>query len=74
VVISVTEERSLASNRKEQVARKLEFLEQEEELIEEEIADARQGLITCSQSSTFLSLISAALIYLFTTTNESKSM
>jgi hypothetical protein len=74
VVISVTEERSLASNRKEQVARKLEFLEQEEELIEEEIADARQGLITCLQSSTFLSLISAALIYLFTTTNESKSM
>ena len=41
VVVSVTEERNLSSSRKEQVARKLEFLEQEEELIEEEIADRK---------------------------------
>ena len=41
VVISVTEERQMASNRKEEVARKLEFLEQEEELIEEEIAERK---------------------------------
>ena len=39
VVISVTEERQMASSRAEQVARKLEFLEQEEELIEEENAE-----------------------------------
>lgn len=39
VVISVTEERSLASDRNESLTRKLEFLEQEEELIEEENAD-----------------------------------
>ena len=39
VVISVTEERQLASSRAEQVSRKLEFLEQEEELIEEENAE-----------------------------------
>ena len=38
VVISVTEERQMASSRADQVARKLEFLEQEEELIEEENA------------------------------------
>ena len=41
VIISVTEERQMASNRKEEVARKLEFLEQEEELIEEEIAERK---------------------------------
>ena len=39
VVISVTEERQMASSRADQVARKLEFLEQEEELIEEENAE-----------------------------------
>jgi len=41
VVISVTEERSLAQDRKQEVERKLEFLEQEEELIQEEIADQK---------------------------------
>jgi len=41
VIISVTEEQQMASNRKEEVARKLEFLEQEEELIEEEAAEAK---------------------------------
>ena len=39
VVISVTEERALASSRSEQVSRKLEFLAQEEELINEENAE-----------------------------------
>jgi hypothetical protein len=41
VVISVTQERSLASSRKEEMARKMEFLTQEEELIETEIADQK---------------------------------
>ena len=41
VVISVAEEQNLAANRKEQVERRIEFLEQEEELIKEEIADQK---------------------------------